>query len=335
LKKRLNKQKIPGMKYHSTLVLAILLCCAAFSQHSNSTRPAVSNEFQIIGYVPESTFEDLSKINFERVTQLNYAFANPDTAGSFHATPFLDSLISLAHAKGVKVLISIGGGSPPPHFLNLLSEKGRPLIISSLVQLLTKTKADGIDVDLENDFITENYEAFVTELRAALPPGLHYTAALSTHVGPSVSDKAMKQFDYINIMSYDKTGPWRPDKGGPHASYEMAVDDLNYWKKIRKLKKEKLVLGLPFYGYSFGPAGAGYLSFADIARDFPTAVNQDQLTLPNGNTLYYNGIATIKKKTVLAAKNTSGIMFWQIFQDDNGNNSLLTAIHDALHSHIR
>ena len=54
-------------------------------------------------------------------------------------------------------------------------------------------------------------------------------------------------------MSYDRTGPWRPEKPGPHAAYEHAVEDLEYFGVVRKRPKDKMTLGLPFYGYGYGP----------------------------------------------------------------------------------
>ncbi len=54
-------------------------------------------------------------------------------------------------------------------------------------------------------------------------------------------------------MSYDHTGPWRPEKPGPHAPYEEAQAALAYFGVDRKIPKDKLVLGVPFYGYGFGP----------------------------------------------------------------------------------
>jgi len=48
---------------------------------------------------------------------------------------------------------------------------------------------------------------------------------------------------------------------------------------------------------------------------------------PEGKILYYNGVATIKQKTVLAKEKASGIMIWQLQGDAPGKHSLLDAIN--------
>ncbi|PVD52489.1 hypothetical protein DC498_10315 [Terrimonas sp.] len=290
------------------------------------------SSFRIIAYVPEAGMEQLDSIPYHLITHINYAFVNPGTDGIFRTTLFLDSLVARAHQHQVKVLLSVGGGNPPPYFTALLVPQGRPLLISSLVQLLEQTGADGIDMDLEGSFITEHYEDFVKELRSALPEGKrNFTAALATYAGDAVTDKALSTFDYINIMSYDKTGPWSPGRSGPHAPYAMAIDDLYYWHSIRKIKKDRLVLGMPFYGYSFGPAGAGSMPFSTIATLGAGAEQADEWKLENGNTIYYNGIKTIRKKTELSLKDCSGVMFWQVFQDHKDAYSLLSVIHKTVY----
>lgn len=288
--------------------------------------------FRMVAYVPESSPEQLDSIPYHLLTHINYAFANPAADGLFRSTPFLDSLVSRAHRHDVKVMLSVGGGNPPPYFTALLAPRGQALLIQSLVQLVTQTGADGIDMDLEGDFITENYEAFVIGLKAALAEKKKaFTAALATYAGDAVTDKALAAFDFINIMSYDKTGPWDPDRAGQHAPYFMAVEDLYYWHNVRKVKKEKLVLGLPFYGYSFGPAGAGSLPFYQIVALGDGAERADQWKLDNGNTVYYNGLPTILKKVRLSLKGCGGVMCWQVFQDQKGASSLLSAIHSEIY----
>jgi hypothetical protein len=46
--------------------------------------------------------------------------------------------------------------------------------------------------------------------------------------------------------------------------------------------------------------------------------------------MYYNGIPTIKMKTILAKAEASGVMIWQVSGDAPGSKSLLEAIHEAV-----
>jgi GH18 family chitinase len=133
-------------------------------------------------------------------------------------------------------------------------------------------------------------------------------------------------------MSYDRTGPWRPEKPGPHAAYEHAVDDLEYFGAVRKIPKEKMTLGVPFYGYGYGPeltSPAISMNFGEIVSAFPGAEHVDQWIRDDGKIIYYNGIPTMKRKTELAKEKASGIMIWQVRGDARGSKSLLRAISKA------
>ena len=288
-------------------------------------------QFRIIGYVHSGRqAPDLTKIDFQKITHLNIAFVNPDSAGNLLLPAGFDSLINTAHRFDVKVLASIGGGSHNPYYASLLMDNNRAAFIEKLVQLSLDHSLDGIDVDIENDAIDANYEKLVLDLSVKLKP-LHklLTSALATWNGEKISDAALKQFDFINIMSYDQTGPWTPEKPGPHSTYIKAEEDLQYWTVTRKIARQKVNLGLPFYGYCFGTQYGESMSFSEIIATFPGAENKDEVTPDTGGNIYYNGLPTIKKKMALALKKAGGVMVWQLLQDDAGVNSLLGAIYNA------
>ncbi|HUQ66064.1 MAG TPA: glycosyl hydrolase family 18 protein [Flavitalea sp.] len=285
--------------------------------------------FPIVAYAVCKTVDQIAGINFNGITHLNFAFANPDTSGNFVYNECLDSLVKVAHKNGVKILASIGGGSAPAYYSKLLQDGNRTKLIGKLTRMAIDYNLDGIDVDLEGERIDENYEKFVTGLATALKPANKLvTAAIATVYKDRLTDKALSQFDYVTIMTYDKTGPWRPEQPGHHSPYSMAVEDLDYWGNTRKLDRKKMFLGLPFYGYSFGPKGASSMSYKDIVSTFPKSEKKDELKMPDGSALYYNGIPTIQKKVKLAKKDAGGIMFWHIGGDATGDKSLVTVINN-------
>ncbi|MGZ3874086.1 MAG: hypothetical protein ACXVJD_14285, partial [Mucilaginibacter sp.] len=110
----------------------------------------------------------------------------------------------------------------------------------------------------------------------------------------------------------------------------MAVADLDYWTNGRGIPKEKLSLGLPFYGYGFGAGAPSEISFGRLADQYPGAENTDQLSVAGGGIIYYNGIPTIKNKTQLALQRAGGIMIWQLMGDGKGDKSLLNVINDTI-----
>jgi chitinase len=286
--------------------------------------------FPIVAYALCKTPQEIDSIDFSGFTHLNYAFANPDSFGNFAYNACLDTLAKVAHHNGVKILASIGGGSAPEYYSQLLGDVHRPQLVARLTRLAIDYNLDGIDVDLEGERIDSNYEKFVTELGHALRgANKMMTAAIATVYKDRLTDNALKQFDYVTIMTYDKTGPWRPEVAGHHSPYSMAEEDLDYWANTRKLDKKKMFLGLPFYGYAFGPNGASSMSYRDIISTYPKSEKKDELKLKDGSIMYYNGIPTIKKKVKLARKNAGGVMFWQLGGDTRGEKSLVRAINEA------
>jgi GH18 family chitinase len=290
-----------------TTAFLFLILAGASSQKINKN---TKSPFKVVGYyllnsiLGDSTQADSNYAFLDKVTHINIAFINPDTLGNFKQDLAISAFIDRAHKKRVKVLASIGGGGDHSYYHALLHDDKRALFIRNLISFAKQYNLDGIDVDLEGNDVDPNYEAFVTELAATLrTSGKLMTAAIATWYKDKISDKALQQFDFVSIMSYDATGPWRPERPGPHSPYQIAVDDLQYWSETRLIPKQKLVLGVPFYGYGFGAT-------------------------PEVESMHYNGTQTIRKKTELAMEKAGGIMIWQLLGDAPGENSLLKVIYD-------
>jgi GH18 family chitinase len=277
---------------------------------------------------------DFKHFPFKRVTHVNLFFLNPDTAGNYTQDfSTLEPFITKAHKKGVKVLFSIGGGGPHPYYHKLLQDDTRGMIVQKLVDIVVKYNLDGIDNDLEHGDIDVNYEDFNVELNSALKAhNKLFTAAIVVTDPDLFSDKTLAQFDFVNIMSYDHTGPWRPDKPGQHASYQNSIDDIDYFGIRRGIPAKKMNLGVPFYGYGFGPeltSKAISKNYRQIVETYPGSELSDEIKIEDGKTLYYNGKPTIKEKTKLAMSKAGGIMIWQLGGDARGSKSLLKVINDT------
>lgn len=291
-------------------------------------------KYRIVGYyflraAANGGNDSLTIAFLDKVTHLNIAFVNPDSSGKFKEQAGISDLIKLAHRRNVKVLASIGGGGSHAYYAPLLQQQRRSSFIKELMLMVNQHAFDGIDVDLEGSDIDINYEPFVVELAQALKQNNKLiTAAIATAYKDQLTDKALQQFDFVNIMSYDATGPWSPLREVHHSPYEMAEADLEYWGKTRGLPKEKMVLGVPFYGYGFSKPDNEVisLSYKDIVLVDPLHAMRDTVTIMGSVRIYYNGKETISKKTRLAKKKASGIMIWQLFGDASGESSLLDVI---------
>jgi chitinase len=304
----------------------------------SDTTTTVAANFRVVGYLRygDNLLNEAKAIDMGKITHLNVAFINPDADGDFTADADLKQVAIMAHNNKVQVLASIAGGTPPTYFSKLIAPAMQSKFIAGLIKLVDDNLLDGIDVDIEQELIDNNYESFVTALAAALKAkGKLTTAAVATVYASRYPENALAKLDFINVMSYDKTGPWKPSNPGQHSPYSMAVDDMAYWSGTRGIAKEKLSLGVPFYGYGFGTNAPADISFSQIVATYPDAVNLDQVTVNGGGIIYYNGITTIKAKTELSIAKAGGIMIWQLRQDATGANSLLGTINTVIKSHSK
>jgi GH18 family chitinase len=296
---------------------------------------AQSRSFRIVGYVPNwidvAAFSQ--NFDFKQVTHLNYAFQNPDAVGNLvESNDGLDILVKKAHLANVKVLVSLGGASAAErtiktHFQNLIStSEKRAAFIHKIVVYLYKYNLDGLDVDEEGSAINSNYGAFIQQLSDSLKPKNKLLTAAVGWGAENIENSTLPFFDWVNLMAYDYTGNWDQTNPGQHSPYWYAQKMIKDWL-ARGVKKENLCLGVPFYGYGFYKSPGSFNYDAILAR-FPDAWQKDQV----GDTIYYNGMNTIYKKTKLALAETSGVMIWELSNDVKGEKSLLNVISTTVDS---
>lgn len=306
----------------------------------------VFSQFRKVGYIPVWSANypsGMGGLNINKLTHLNIAFANPDVNGnlipSFGTDGDVTTAVQSGHAYNLEVMISIGGGDVDgTNYHNLLSNNPTGFA-DSILNFVTAHNLDGVDVDIEGNILdgttitAAQYESFVTYLAGILhAQNKKMTCAIGTWFGGFITANAAAQFDWINIMSYDATGPWDPQNAGPHSPYSMVVSDFQYWNTTKNVPAEKLVIGVPFYGYGFGTYANQGISYCDIVTTYPGSENTDQVGTGD-NAIYYNGIPTIIQKTNYALENAGGIMIWEITEDCATEHSLLLAIDSVVQAY--
>ena len=286
---------------------------------------------RVVGYLSSDNFSKMNSIQFCQLTHLNIAFANPDKNGNLLFNGDIDALIKYAKAVNPKIIISIslaGGVISEEQASNwsFLIDKpeNRPAFIQKIVNFVQLHQLDGVDVDLEWNAVTTGYSGFVIELKKSLADRKKLiTAALPNNSRfENITQAALDAFDFINIMAYDSTGPWSPNKPGQHSSFEFAKEGIDFWHKLQNVPSDKLTLGVPFYGYNFTNPDVTSATYNEIIMAGTQFADQDEL-----GKIYYNGKLTISKKVEFASQNTGGIMIWEIAQDSFGEYSLLDLIH--------
>jgi GH18 family chitinase len=288
---------------------------------------------RVVGYLP--TYRSLApeSYDFDTLTHLCIAFANPTGNGAesdFDANvrESIAPLVTAAHEKGVKVLASIAGGTKASGELvgAQLTPDKVDAYIAALLDLVDRYELDGIDVDIEGEAVTATYEPFVKKLNAALPEGKLLTAAVATKNRDAFTDGALAEYDFINVMSYDQCS-WS-DLPCEQATLEATNADLEYWTVERSVPRDKTVLGVPFYGWCWGCSDMqSALTYGQILAQYPQAKTEDWI-VEGEQTISLNSAATIATKAELAQE-YGGVMIWELGQDAPGDDALFKVIADA------
>jgi chitinase len=292
----------------------LLLLLIAVSLQSSA------QQFKVIGYLP-TWGGSVSNVQFDKLTHINYAFLIPTGTGGYNPIEDpgkLQALVTAAHAKGVKVIISVGGGGGDVGFrTTAVNATYRAAFVTNMTNFCNQYNLDGVDLDWEYPNAGAQAQGFVT-LMQQLATAFHAQGKLVTAavIGDYGDDSFLSTLfpiaDFLNIMAYD-------DNDFQHSTYALAVQCMNYWLG-RGLPKEKAILGVPFYAH---PDYVAYNTLLSMGADpYADVFN---------NKYGYNGITTIKAKTNLAYNVGGGIMMWELSNDEGtGANSLVSAIHEVV-----
>lgn len=295
----------------------------------------------VIGYIPGADWEydaEFKNIRWDYLTHVNVSFLYVTAEGDLldgNVSAHLEEIRTEAHKHGVKVLISLQSDGNQGFAKIIKTDAGRKKLAANAVKYAQDHQLDGIDVDFEiYDAVGPNLLAFVKELHHQKGEELLQTCAVATwNAGQGYSTEWHRYFDYINLMAYDFTGGW--GKEGAHASFDQAVGLINLWLTTLQAPAEKLVLGLPFYGYSWdnlpGLDDVKAIRYHQILAQYPgeDVANRDQV----GRT-YYNGKPTlIRKCTYVKEHGLAGVMIWQLFQDAKSDEeSLLKVVGEEMNT---
>lgn len=330
-----------------------------------------------------------NKIDATKLTHINYAFANigPDLKIAL-GYPDIDlenfkQLCLLKQANpNLKTLISVGGWEWSGKFSDVaLTDASRTAFADSAVNFIIQYGFDGIDIDWEypvsgglNTNIKrpedkQNFTLLLQKLREKLDARgaidqKHYLLTIaggagSGYVGNVELSKLQQYLDYATIMTYDLHGTWDTytDFNAPlynntdvSPQYKGSVDSsVSAWLNA-SFPAEKLVMGVPFYGYVYSTvkntnnglyqtfSGANSLSYNTIVNNYlntPSYVKywHSQSLVPwlfNGSVfISYDDPQSIGLKAdYIKSKNLGGAMIWELSQDHN--HDLQNALYDRL-----
>jgi Glycosyl hydrolases family 18 len=317
------------------LLLAASTLTAASALSQTSPLAATPSTPRLVGYLfgakGVKLADSIKSLDLSKVTDLNLAFGDPpkcdgtctaqsDMAFSVkgQADTDIDAVIAAAHAAGVKVLLSIGGGGGDQMIIQFYNAGLSAPLAASLDQYIRTHQFDGVDVDIEDPAnMGYPYASFVSLLTLTLhAEGRLVTGAVAKYLQASMPDSALHQFDFINVMNY--------------SSYADAVTALEFYAKDENISRDKIVLGVPFFASNAGDSKEE--DYNTILAVYPNAWKVNVVgggVLDDGQGFYYVGEDTMAQETLLG-KQYGGIMVWHLLGDAPAPHSLLKVIEKNL-----
>lgn len=320
----MNRQRALNMKVY--LLLALIMLAGSFGAGFDQPKSAQAQiAYKIVGYLP-SWQGSVNGAQIDKLTHVNYAFLLPNNDGSLKPienSSKLQELVSVAHSKNKKVLISVGGwndGDDSAFESIAANASYRTNFANNLNNFVNQYNLDGVDIDWEYPEAGDFYFETMSAIRNRIGSGKLLTAAVAaTNAGGSgVTSNAIEIMDYITLMAYDGDG------GAGHSPYSLAQQSLDYWS-TKTSDKAKLILGVPFYAR---PGWYGY----NTLRAGGCSADSDSCWY-GGATQYYTGRPTMRSKIdLMKSKGGGGIMIWELSQDTaiTSSESLLKTIADQL-----
>ena len=216
------------------------------------------------------------QIPYSKLTHIAHAFLllSPKADGTIEIPggTIEPALITKAHAAGVKVLISIGGGDgiEGPRFNKMaLSETSRQAFVTNVRNFLVQYAYDGVDIDWEipNARDRSDCTTLMQELRNGLPSPWLITMAVPSdprNWGQGFDIPALAPLlDFMNVMTYDYYGSWSSSTGHVSPLFQSSADpsqagslktSMDLYEDQYGVPPAKLNIGTPFYGYEFDGA---------------------------------------------------------------------------------
>ena len=262
----------------TAVVLRFCALLLVFPALFATAQAPTSTTKRLLGYYPEWSKYNTppytaAQIPYSKLTHISHAFVllayKADGTLQVPSGMVELALISKAHAAGVKVLVSIGGGDgiQGPRFNKMAqSETARQAFVTNVRSFLVKHGYDGVDIDWEvpNAADRANCTTLMQELRNGLPSPWLISMAVTAdprNYGEGLDIPALAPIlDFMNVMTYDFYGTWSgatglvspllQDPADPQQAGSVETS-MNLYAQQYGVPVSKLNIGTPFYGYEW------------------------------------------------------------------------------------
>ena len=210
------------------------------------------------------------------MTHIDYAFGHVNETFNGIRISRPERLEAIVAAKGdVKVCLSIGGWGSGRFSEMAATEAGRKAFALDCARVIRQYNLDGIDLDWEyptssaagissSPEDTENFTLLMKEIRSAIGPDMLLTLASAASAKFIDFEAILPVIDWVNVMSYDMGRPPRHNaalRRSPNAGFTM--EGALERHLAAGIPKEKIVMGMPFYGHGNRKDYPDYVDYKD------------------------------------------------------------------------
>ncbi|HWL13915.1 MAG TPA: glycosyl hydrolase family 18 protein, partial [Ureibacillus sp.] len=251
--KEFVKKHYPKLKIASIAIVAGTILMTSFPMQKAEAHEANFNMSYLYFGNTSSYISQVDK------TQGNLNLVSPsyfdlNTDGSLKLTSQLDSkFVTEMHNRGIKVVPFLSN-----HWDRTLGRAAlanREVLATQIAESIVKYNLDGVQVDIENttDVDRAAYTDLVRLLRQKLPADKEVSVAVAANPngwtkgwhGSYDYKELAKYASYLMIMAYDES--YEGSVEGPVASIGFVDRSIQYAIN-QGVSKDKIVLGVPFYG---------------------------------------------------------------------------------------
>lgn len=305
----------------------------------------------IVGY---ATYWDTAIPDPTLMTHLNYAFAHIkndfETLDIKQKSTRFKKILALKEKNpDLKIMLSVGGWGAGNFSEMAADETHRKNFCKNCAQAVADYGLAGIDLDWEyptsssagissSPQDTKNFNLLLKDMREAIGEDKLLTMASSSSAKYVDFKTAMQYLDFVNIMTYDMGKPPQHNSGLYKSSMtRRSCDESVTFHRQAGVPLNKIVLGMPFYGYGNGKEFSSetvdfnQIKIGDYTRKWDSQAKVPYLVNSSGDMiLTYDDEESIGLKAdYVISKGLLGAMYWNIEADDK-NWTLSKAIASRL-----
>lgn len=301
-----------------------------------STIKLKSFKVKFLGWLIEN---DEESVNSFRNNAKSITWISPTssyiTKGGNLIKKISNSTIQLTKENGISVVPLIANEDFSREIVHeiLLNKTTREKVVSSIVEFIVGGNYDGVNIDFENvdPLDRDNLTKFIKILSEEMHKNGKFTSidvpakTYDTKEGWSgaYDYKALGEVcDYLILMVYDYH--WSGGEPGPVSPLYWLDEVLKYTTSV--VQKEKIVIGIPFYGYDwYGGKGSGitFSSAINLAISIGAKVYFDDKSgeyyfITQGHEVWFQGAKSteLRLDIIVNKYNITKIAAWRLGAED-------------------